>query len=107
MEATSTGGLVFQVATTNAKTIEALGTNTKVVISSTVSNTSTGLILASGNGAHVDLHGGTITGGTLQTGGVGAMIDVVSGTNATLDGSSAGNPRRRPPRQQLRRRRRS
>jgi hypothetical protein len=91
MEATSTGGLVFRVATANAKTIEALGTNTQVVISSTVTNTSTGLILASGSGAHVDLRGGTIAGGTLQTSGAGAMIDVVSGANGTLDGSSAGH----------------
>jgi len=92
MEATSTGGLVFHVATSNAKTIEALGTNTKVVIASTVTNTPTGLILASGSGAHVDLQGGTLAGGTLQTSGAGAMIDVVSGTNGTLDGSSAGHP---------------
>ena len=92
MEATSTGGLVFRVATTNAKTIEALGTNTLVVISSAVTNTPTGLILASGSGAHIDLRGGTIAGGTLQTSGAGAMIDVVSGANGTLDGSSAGHP---------------
>lgn len=92
MEATSIGGLVFQVATTNAKTIEALGANTKVVIASTVTNTATGVILASGSGAHVDLQGGTIAGGTLQTSGAGAMIDVVSGANGTLDGSSAGHP---------------
>jgi hypothetical protein len=51
---------------TNANTIEALGSGGVVKIFGSI--TDTGTVLASGNGAHVELDGGAaILGGKLQT----------------------------------------
>jgi hypothetical protein len=68
MEATSTGGLLIQ--------------NTTV-------NNAGGTIAATGTGAHVDLGGGTIEGGTL-TASSGGIIDTVGG-NGALDGITSGS----------------
>ena len=88
LEATSSGGLDIESNVSNSKTIEALGTNAKVVIESVITNAATGLILASGSGAQVDLDGATISGGTLQTSGSNAMIETVSGSADWLDGGT-------------------
>ena len=88
LEATSSGGLDIESNVSNSKTIEALGTNAKVVIESVITNAATGLILASGSGAQVDLDGATISGGTLQTSGSNAMIETVSGSANVLDGGT-------------------
>src|SRR5262249_52300570 len=58
----------------------------------TISNTTKGVVLASGTAAHVELAGATIIGGALKTTGTGAVIDIVGGTTNTLDGTAAGNP---------------
>jgi hypothetical protein len=86
LEATSSGGLDIDSNVSNSKTIEAVGINAKVVIESTVTNTTTGLVLASGSGAQVDLDNATIAGGTLQTSGSNALIETVSGSTDVLDG---------------------
>jgi hypothetical protein len=86
LEATSSGGLDIDSNVSNSKTIEAAGTNAKVVIESTVTNTTSGLVLASGSGAQVDLDNATIAGGTLQTSGSNALIETVSGSADVLDG---------------------
>jgi hypothetical protein len=87
LEATSTGGLDINSNVSNSKTIEALGTNAKVVIQSQITDTSLGLILASGSGAQVDLSNATISGGTLQTSGSNAFIETVAGAS-TLNGGA-------------------
>ncbi len=66
LEATNTGGLVVQSAVMNAG----------------------GRLLAAGAGAHVDLAGVTIVGGTLTSSG-GGVFNVVQ-PSTTLDGLSAG-----------------
>ena len=88
LEATSSGGLNIDSNVNNSKTIEALGTNAKVVIESTVTNTTTGLVLASGSSAQVDLDNATISGGKLQTSGSNAVIETVSGSTDALDGGN-------------------
>jgi len=86
LEATSSGGLDIDSNVNNAKTIEALGTNAKVLIQGVITDTATGLILASGSGAQVDLDDATIMGGKLQTSGSTAFIETVSGSTDTLVG---------------------
>src|SRR5208282_4983493 len=88
LEATSTGGLDIDSDVSNSRTIEALGSNTHVVIDSVITNTATGVILASGSGAQVDLDGATILGGTLETSGTNAFIETVSGSTNVLDGGT-------------------
>jgi hypothetical protein len=86
LEATSSGGLDIDSSVSNSKTIEALGTNAKVMIESTITDATTGLVLASGAGAQIDLDNATILGGTLQTSGSKGLIETVSGSNDALDG---------------------
>ena len=86
LEAAASGGLVIESNVSNSKTIEAYGTNAKVVIESSVTNATTGLILASGSGAQVDLDNATISGGKLQTSGSNAFIETVSGSTDALNG---------------------
>ncbi len=88
LEATSAGGLVIDSNVNNSKTIEALGTSATVTIASTISNTATGLVLASGTGARVQLDGAVISGGTLRTIGTTAVIETVSGTTNTIAGAT-------------------
>ncbi len=57
------------------------------MIQGVITDTSTGLILASGSGAQVDLSNATISGGTLQTSGSNAFIETVAGTNAFNGGA--------------------
>ncbi len=58
--------------------VEAAGTNGHAVLSGNIVNTSSGVILASGAGAHIDLgYGTTISGGTLRTAGTNAVVDVI------------------------------
>ena len=85
LEGSSSGGLDLESNVSNARTIEALGTNAKVVIESIITNSTTGLILASGSGAQVDLAGATISGGTLQTSGSNAYIETVGGGTDVLN----------------------
>jgi hypothetical protein len=73
----------------NAGILEATGSG-KLVISSTVNNTSTGVIQDVGAAAHVFLKAATIVGGTLKTTS-GGTVEVESGTT-TLDGSEPGAP---------------
>lgn len=97
-EGTTSAGLVIASNVTNSNLIEALSpaksTGAKVEINSTIINTTKGIVLASGVGAHVDLDSATIEGGTLKTtGGSGATAAAVNVTgDSTFDGSTAGNP---------------
>ena len=60
------------------------------ITSSTIVNGAGGVILASGSGAHVDLDGAVISGGTLMTSGTGAVIETISsGGGGVLDGSAS------------------
>jgi hypothetical protein len=90
LEATSTGGLFIDSNVLNSKTIQALGTSAVVVISGvTITNTASGVILASGSGAHIDLAGAAISGGKLQTVGSNAVIETLGGsTSNVLSGGS-------------------
>lgn len=72
-------GLVISSTVTNAKTIEAVGTSAMVdIVSTTIANSSVGLIEASGSSAQVELDGASIIGGKLKAAGKGAAIEVVS-----------------------------
>src|SRR5262249_21363009 len=77
-----TAALTGQIAdgfTTNLGTLAALGGNARLrIINDTVTDSTTkALILASGNGARVDLSSGvTISGGTLKTSAGGAIAAV-------------------------------
>jgi len=89
LEATSTGGLIIDSKLSNSKTLEALGTSATVLIGNavTVSNTSAGIISASGTAAKILFDNATILGGKLQTTGSSAAIETVSGsTNNILSG---------------------
>ena len=88
LEASSSGGLDIEGNVTNSKTIEALGTNAKVVIQGVITDAATGLILASGSGAQVDLDNATIVGGKLQTSGSTAFIETVRGSTNMLEGGT-------------------
>ena len=91
LEGTTAQGLVIDSNVSNSKLIEALGTNARVDLMGTITNsTAAATILASGTGAHVDLDGATIAGGTLKTTGTGAAIDVIGAS--TFDGSGVGAP---------------
>src|SRR5262249_278306 len=100
LEATSTGGLFIDSNVLNSKTIEALGTSAMVVISGvTITNTASGVILASGSGAHVDLDGATVSGGIVKamshgvlnvsggTIGSGTLVETLNGGSAFVSGT--------------------
>src|SRR5262249_18726765 len=76
INANNVSALVLGASTINAGKLEATASGTLLLLH-TVSNTSTGTILASGSGAHVLLAGATISSGKLQT-QAGGEIDVVS-----------------------------
>ena len=80
LEATTASGLVIHAEFVNSKIIEALGSGASVVLdNAVVSNTSTGVILASGSGARILLVSGSdIFGGTVKTVGSDAEL-VMSG----------------------------
>jgi autotransporter passenger strand-loop-strand repeat protein len=107
IEGTTSQGLLIDSATlTNSGTVAALGTSASVmIINETVINATTkALILASGNGAQVDLELETISGGTLKTsagGTIAARFGTLSGvtiapsslievTNGSLSGGTIG-----------------
>ena len=82
MEATGGGVLFIESDLVNSASILASGTGAGIVIqSATVSNTSTGLVLVSGPNEQVDLVGGTILGGKLQT-TKNAFVLAAGGNNA-------------------------
>ena len=87
IEAKTSQGLVISGAVANAKTIEALGTSATVeIVSTSVTNTSVGLIEASGSGAQILLEGATIISGELETTGQNAAIAIVSGSTVAING---------------------
>ena len=93
LEGTTSAGIDIKSNISNSSLIEALGASARLHIEgATVTNTKTGVILASGTNAHVDLDGATIAGGTLKTTGTGAMMHVIGTNLSTLDGSGAGLP---------------
>ena len=91
--------MVIDDSVRNSKIIEALGPGATVTIEGTISNTAKALILASGNGAQVQLDGATVSGGTLAaaaggsaivSGGTlaaGAIFETMSGGTAIVSGT--------------------
>jgi fibronectin-binding autotransporter adhesin len=93
IDASTANGIDLKSNVTNANLLEALGTGARLHIDgATITNTTTGNLLASGTNAHVDLDGATVVGGTLTTKGTGAQIEVIGTNVSTLDGTVAGNP---------------
>jgi autotransporter passenger strand-loop-strand repeat protein len=89
LEATASGGLMIESDIANARTIEAIGADATALISgATISNATSGLILASGSGANVDLQNAVILSGKLQTIGTSALIETVSATNNEISGGT-------------------
>ena len=104
IEATTGGYVAIDSAFTNSKTIEALGSGQVQIFGGTVSNTSNGVVLASGSHAIVYLQD-TIVGGTLKTSaggqilvtensvlsgvtiGLGTVLDVADNETLTLSGT--------------------
>jgi hypothetical protein len=81
IDGTTAEGLEITAGVTNQKTLEAVGTNANLTINSTTITNAGGLILASGTNANVLFESGTaLSGGTLQTSGSGAVVDI-EGTN--------------------------
>jgi hypothetical protein len=75
--------LVIGAAVTNSKTIEALGSGAALVIAKVaVTDTHSGVILASGTGAHVDLDSSTVSGG---------MVEAIAGGELRLSGAAIGS----------------
>ena len=66
INANTASSLILAAKTVNAGKLEATASGGTLLIVSAVSNTSTGTILASGSGAHVDLAGTTIFGGPFR-----------------------------------------
>ena len=104
LEATSTGGLFIDSNVLNSKTIRALGTSAAVIVSGvTITNTASGVVLASGSGAHVDLDGATVSGGIVKpmshgvlnvsggTIGSGTLVETLSGGSAIVSGTLANS----------------
>ena len=105
IEATTGGYVAIDSAFTNSKTIEALGSGQVQIFGGTVSNTSNGVVLASGSHAIVYLQD-TIVGGTLKTSaggqilvtensvlsgvtiGLGTVLDVADNETLTLSGTT-------------------
>jgi autotransporter passenger strand-loop-strand repeat protein len=92
VEATAKNALIISATVGNSGTLEALGAGGDLVVSATsVTNAPTGIILADGVDARVDLANVTISGGILKTAGAGAIIRFDSCVvhvpeNDTLDG---------------------
>ncbi len=86
LETTAIGGQVDGGTIDNSGKIAALGTDAKLVLSATVSNSS-GLIEASGTDAQVDLEYTDIIGGTLAA-SAGGVIEVVADRTATLSNTT-------------------
>jgi hypothetical protein len=78
----ATGGASLQIFSDmdNSGTLLASGTNSRVLLQGDVTNTKTGIISATGTGAHVDLGSYTYTGGTLKTASNG-LIEVLDPTS--------------------------
>jgi hypothetical protein len=91
VQGTTSQGAILLSLTNNSGLLEALGKGASLGLNGIdVNNTATGLILASGAGAHVHFPSTIIAGGTLKTHN-GGVIDTEAGTS-TLDGSGVGNP---------------
>ena len=89
IEAKTSKGLVISGTAANSKTIQALGTSAMVeIVSTIVTDTSGGLIEASGSGAQIALNGATIISGKLETIGVNATIGIVSGSTVSIGGAT-------------------
>ena len=104
LEATSTGRLAIDSNVLNSKTIEALGTSAAVIVSGvTITNTASGVVFASGSGAHVDLDGATVSGGIVKAMshgvlnvsggriGSGTLVETLSGGSAIVSGTVANS----------------
>jgi hypothetical protein len=89
IEGTTARGTVIVSNVSNDGTIEALGTDARLLIDGTISNFAAsplgrpGLVRASGSGAHVDLSSAKITGGRLSI-GAGSLIESVAGTGVSI-----------------------
>ncbi|HZQ11738.1 MAG TPA: hypothetical protein VFB31_02905 [Pseudolabrys sp.] len=90
IEGTSAKGLILQSNVgSNDGTLAAIGAKAALEIDAAVTNTAKGVILASGAGAHVDLKGASVTGGTFKTlsGGVIQTTDDSTITDVANTGS--------------------
>ena len=88
LEGTNSVGLAIESDIANSKIVGALGSGALLTIrnAAVVSNTTaSALVIASGNGAEVDLSNATIA-GTLKTSGTGALIETLFATENTISG---------------------
>ena len=88
LEGAGAGGLIVDGEVNNFRTMEALGTNAKLLLNSaTVLNLGSALLAASGAGASVQLDDATIVSGTLEAVG-NAVIETLSGTADMISGAT-------------------
>ena len=71
----------------NAGTLEATNSGGLELLSTTIDNTTSGRVVASGAKAEVILENSTISGGTLRTSGTSAVIVTVNGTTDAIIGA--------------------
>ena len=89
LEGTNSVGLAIESDVANSKIVGALGSGALLTIRNEAvirNTTAAALVVASGNGAEVDLSDATIAGGTLKTSGTGALIETLFGTANTISG---------------------
>jgi hypothetical protein len=92
INANSSGGLALMIATasfSNAGLLEATSHGV-LVLDGDLANTTTGIVKAAASGAHVDLDGAAITGGTISTAS-GSSIDSTSGSSDISTSTTLAN----------------
>lgn len=79
MEGTTAKGLDIVSSVNNTGTLEAFGTNARLELDGSVTNTGRGSVTASGTGAHIDLSSASMSGGALHV-GAGDLVQTLSNT---------------------------
>ena len=82
IEGTTTQGVVIDSKVANSGTLEAIGTNARLVIEDSVTNSGRGSVRSSGNGAHVDLSSASISGGAVLIGS-GSIVQSLADSGAS------------------------
>jgi hypothetical protein len=92
IEGTTAQGVVIDSNVANTGTLEAIGTNARLVIEGTVTDTGRGSVRTSGNGAHVDLSSASIVGGAVVIGSGGIVQSLADNGVSAISGAAVSGP---------------
>ncbi len=88
IEGKTAQGVVIASNVANTGTLEAIGSNARLVIEGTVTDTGLGSVRTSGNGAHVDLSSASIVGGAVVIGSGGIVQSLADNGVSAISGAA-------------------